>query len=160
MIRQLARCPYCNGCEIALDDRPELVFDPDTAQRPCPHLAWVEARYSEWELGPHGVRHMIGSTEFRWDPPEPGAEERTNQLLPYLKELLESGPDWPYAPAQAFSIQTLCADEKDTAPRGKTDTVEEVDGWAVFASDPAAFWAALPACQERQLAALDVQEGS
>ena len=35
MIRQLA-VPYCNGCEIALDDHPELVFNPATETRaPC-----------------------------------------------------------------------------------------------------------------------------
>ena len=87
MIRHLAQCPYCNGCEIALDDHPELVFNPATDTRaPCPHLAWVDGRYSQWDHPAHGADQMIGSVEFRHD-----SEERTNELLPYLHELLEAG---------------------------------------------------------------------
>jgi hypothetical protein len=83
MTRQLARCPCCSEGEIALDDHPQLAFDPDGTGRPCPHLARVDGRYSQWEHE-HGLNRVIGSVEFRWDPPEPGAEERTEQLLPYL----------------------------------------------------------------------------
>ena len=159
MIRQLARCPYCDGCEITLNDDPDLVFDPGGTGTPCPHLAWVDGRYSQWERSPQGINRVIGSTEFRWDPPEPGAAERTEQLLPYLKELLESAPGWPFAPSQPFRVRTLSAEERANDAKGKSYLVWDVDGWAVFAADPAAFWAALPACQERQLAALDVEEG-
>src|SRR5437016_11666825 len=100
MNRRLAQCPYCNQCEIALDDHPALVFNPDSdSHSPCAHLAWVDGRYSQWEHTPQGLNHVIGSVEFRWDPSVPGAEERTNQLLPYLHELLEAGASWPFAPA-------------------------------------------------------------
>ena len=34
MIRQLAQCPYCKHCELALDDNPQLVFNPDDMRRP------------------------------------------------------------------------------------------------------------------------------
>ena len=39
MIRQLAQCPYCKSTEIALDDAPELLINPDSAEHaPCAHL--------------------------------------------------------------------------------------------------------------------------
>jgi hypothetical protein len=157
MIRKLAQCPYCQSCEVALDDHPELVFNPESErQSPCPHLAWVDGRYSQWEHTGHGANRVIGSTEFRWDPDAPGAAERTEQLLDYLHELLQSGRDWPFAPAEPFAIQTLNAEENATDPRGKSYPVWDVDGWAIFAANPAAFWAALPACHERWSASLDV----
>lgn len=159
MIRQLAQCPYCNDGEVALDDRPDLTFNPGGATSvPCAHLAWVEGRYEQWDKGPHGVLRVIGSTEFRWDPPEPGAAERTEQLLPYLRELVNDGDGWPFAPAQPFVVRLLTAEEKGTDAQGKTYLLWEVDGWAVFTPDPSAFWAALPACQERQLASLEMPE--
>ncbi len=160
MIRQLAQCPYCNGCEIALDDHPELVFNPATETRaPCPHLAWVDGRYSQWDHPGHGADQMIGSVKFRHDAEGPSAEERTDQLLPYLQELLEAGPGWAFGPAEPHVIQRLSAEEKATDSRGKSFTVWDVDGWAVFARNPARLWAQLPSCQERQLAALEVDEG-
>ncbi len=157
MIRHLAQCPFCNRCEVALDDRPDLRFNPDGATPvPCDHLAWVEGRYEQWDQGPHEVLRVIGSTQFRWHPPEPAAVERTEQLLPYLRELVNFGAGWPFAPAQPFVIQRLSAEEKGTDATGRTYPLWEVDGWAVFASNPSAFWAALPACQERQLASLEI----
>ncbi len=158
MIRQLAQCPYCNSCEIGLNDHPDLVFNPESdRQAPCPHLAWVDGRYSQWDRTPHGSR-VIGSTELRWAPDEAGPEERTQQLLPYLHELLEVGPPWPYAPAEPFVLRRLNAEEQATGPDGKTYMLWDVDGGAVFAASPAAFWGAFPACQERQRAALEVEE--
>ena len=65
MIRNLAQCPYCGDCEIALDDHPSLVFNPAGSSSPCGHLAWVEGRYSQWDLSPQGINRAIGSTEFR-----------------------------------------------------------------------------------------------
>src|SRR5438128_2269268 len=118
MIRNLARCPYCGGCEVALDDRPALVFNPDGPPGPCPHLAWVDGRFAEFELNEHGVSHMIGSEEFRWDQPREGAEERTDLLMAYLKELLNNGPGWSFAPAEAFVVQPLSAEEKMTDAKG------------------------------------------
>ena len=160
MIRQLAQCPYCQACEIALDDQPELVFNPDAGRHvPCPHLAWVSGRYSQWERTAHGINREIGSIELRWDPREPGAEERSDRLLDYLRELANNGPGWTFAPAEPFTLQPLTADQKATGPDGKEYLLWDVDGWAVFARDPAAFWAALPACQEKQLAGLEVEGG-
>ena len=159
MIRNLAQCPYCGNCEVALDDAPAVVFNPGGDSGPCPHLAWVDGRYSQWEVSPHGTDHMIGSTEFRWGPPEPGAAERTEGLLPYLKELLNQGPRWAFAPPVPFTPRTLVAEEKRPDDAGRMHTLWDVDGWAVFAPDVAAFWAALPACQERQLEGLRVTEG-
>jgi hypothetical protein len=158
MIRELAQCPYCQRCEVALDDHPALVFNPDGDGRPCPHLAWVDGRYSDWELTPRGVNRVIGSLEFRWDPDEPDAAERTEELLPYLRELLDAGPGWPFAPAVPFTAAPLRAEQTAVDGRGKSYTVWEVDGWALFAQSPAAFWADLPACRDRQLASLRVEE--
>ncbi len=160
MIRQLAQCPYCKHCKIALDDNPQLVFNPtEAAQVPCSHLAWVDGRYSQWDLSPQGINSMIGSTEFRWDPPEPGAEDRTEQLLSYLHELMESGVKWAFAPSEKFAIEPMNAEEKYTDPKkGKVYTRWDVDGAAIFAENPGAFWDALTACQDRQLEALKVKE--
>jgi hypothetical protein len=160
MIRRLAQCPYCHDCEIALDDHPQLVFNPQSErQAPCPHLAWVDGRYSQWEHTPHGADREIGSLEFRWDPAEPGAAGRTERLLPYLRELLRQGPGWAFAPAEPFAVQTVNAEEKGADAQGRTYPVWDVDGWAVFAANPAAFWAALPACQEGQRSGLELDEG-
>ncbi len=158
MIRQLAQCPYCKDCEVALDDHPELVFNPGAArQGPCAHLAWVDGRYSQWERSPQGINRVIGSLEFRWD--FPGMEEQVEGLLPYLRELLDAGAGWAFAPAAAFEVRPLRAEETAQDKRGRSYTLWEVDGWAIFAQAPAAFWAALPAARERQLAALKVEEG-
>src|SRR6516165_7907523 len=114
MIRNLARCPFCGGCEIALDDSPAVVFNPGGSPEPCCHLAWVDGRYSQWERSQQGVDHVIGSTEFRWDPPKPGAVEPTDELLPYLRELVAQGKNWAFAPAVPFALQQLSAEEKAT----------------------------------------------
>ena len=50
----------------------------------------------------------------------------------------------------------LNAEERATDGKGKSHLVWDVDGWAVFAQDPAGFWAQLPACRERWLASLEV----
>jgi hypothetical protein len=156
VIRQLARCPYCGGCEVALDDRPDLVFNPDAGGKPCAHLAWAEGRYSQWDKSPLGTTRVIGSVELRWDPPEPDAAERTEQLLPYLKLLVSANPGWTFAPAVDFRVLDLTAEEKAVDKRGKAYTKWDVDGWVIFARDPAAFWAALPDCHERHLASMEV----
>jgi hypothetical protein len=158
MIRQLARCPFCGGCEIALDDHFGLVFNPDAPASPCPHLAWIDGRFAEWELNAHGGNTLVGSTEFRWDPPEPGAAERTEELLAYLKELINNGSAWAFAPKLAFAVAALSAEEKTTDAKGHVHPRWEVDGAALFAASPMQFWAQLPDCQQRQLSALDVEE--
>src|SRR5262249_22679237 len=158
MIRQLSQCPYCQRCEIALDDHPELVFNPDTpGGAPCEHLVWVDGRFSEWEAAAHGANRVIGSTEFRWDHPTCSAVDPQAQLTDYLKELVNSGKAWDFAPADPFEIQTITAEEKAVDARGKERTVWDVDGWAIFARDAPAFAARLPEYQARQLAALRVE---
>lgn len=158
MIRNLAQCPYCSKCEIALDDSPALAFNPGGIAQPCQHLAWVDGRYSQWEPSPQGIDHVIGSTEFRWDPPEDGAAERTEGLLPYLKELVNQGPTWAMAPSVPFTLCMLVAEENHTDKAGVLHARWDVDGWALFATDVAAFWKALPECQERQMEGLRVED--
>ena len=159
MIRNLAQCPFCSACEIALDDSPAVVCNPEGSRKPCDHLAWVDGRYSQWDRSPQGVDHVIGSTEFRLDPPEPGAAERTDELLAYLRELVSQGPNWQFAPAVPFALRQLSAEDKSQDSKGKSHTLWDIDGWAIFARDPAAFWAALPDCRQRQLEGLQVDEG-
>jgi hypothetical protein len=157
MIRQLAQCPYCQRCELALDDNPQLVFNPEGGPpAPCPHLAWVDGRYEQRERTTHGTERVIGSTEFHWDSNGADAEEQIAALLPYLYELLEAGPGWPFAPSIPFTIQRLSAEGKANDSKGKPYTAWEVDGAAVFAQDPTAFWSALPECQERHLKSLEL----
>ena len=160
MIRNLAQCPYCKNCEIALNDRPDLAFNPDSDGRPCIHLAWVDCRYSQWELSPHGVPRVVGSSDFTWYPPDAGDAEHIEALTPYLHELAQQGSTWAFAPDVPFGLATLSAEEKATNACGKSYTASDVDGSAVFAQDPAAFWAAVPTCQQRLLAGLNVEEGS
>jgi hypothetical protein len=158
MIRQLSQCPYCQQGEIALDDHPEVVFNPDGPRPgPCPHLVWVDGRYSQWDLDAHGFNRMIGSTEFRWDHPALAGVEGELPLTDYLRELAGSGPGWDFAPAQPFHARPISADQKKTDRKGKPHPVWEVDGAALFAQNPPAFVAELPACRDRQLAGLKVK---
>ena len=158
MIRNLARCPYCGGCEIALDDRPNLVFNPDGPSGPCPHLAWAECRFAEFTVDEHGANHMIGSSDITWAPDFPLDEETAAEIHDFIRELLLNGPKWPFAPAVAFAIVPLSAEEKKTDAKGHVHPLWEVDGSAIYAADAKAFWDALPACRERQLDALDVRD--
>lgn len=159
MIGNLARCPYCGTCEVALDDTPAVVFNPGGDPRPCAHLAWIDGRYAQWEVSPQGIDHLIGSTEFRWNPPEPGTADRVEELLPYLKELANQGSSWAFAPPVPFTLGVLLTEEKRPDDAGRMHTLWDVDGWAIFAPDATAFWAALPACQEQQRESLSVKQG-
>ncbi len=154
MTRRLAQCPYCKQCNLALDDHPQLVFEPSGA--PCPHVAWVDGRYSQWERTPHGTDRVIGSTEFRFAPPGAGDYDGQQELLPYLQELAGQGPTWPFAPPGPLTIQPLSAEEKSTDAKGRSHTVWDVDGVAIFAQDAAAFWSAVPNCRQRHLASMQM----
>jgi hypothetical protein len=160
MIRNLARCPYCHGGEIALDERPDLVFDPDGSSAPCSHLAWVDLRFAEFTANEHGGDHMIGSNEFTWAPDYPMEQELADDIHAYLRELLLNGASWAFAPGEAFAIQPMSAEEKKTDAKGHVHPLWEVDGSAIYAADCRVFWEALPGHRQRQLAALDVEEGN
>jgi hypothetical protein len=158
MIRQLAQCPYCHTCEIALDDDQQAVFNPGTdSTAPCAHLLWMLGRYVAWDHGPTGVPRVAWSMEFRWDHPNLAAADFEGHLREYLAELANSGKGWEFAPAERFDVVALSADEKAVDPRGKPYLRWEVDGTGLFAAAPAAFLAALPGCQERHLATLRVK---
>ncbi len=156
MIRNLARCPYCGDCEVALDDASAVVCNPDSSARPCPHLAWVDGRYSQFERSPQGVPHLIGSSEFRWGPP--GPVENIEELVPYLKELANQGQGWPFAPPVPFVLRPLTAEGQSGDAAAEAASSWDIDGCTVFAQDPSAFWAALPDCQQRQLEGLRIDE--
>jgi hypothetical protein len=141
-----------------MDERPELVFNGGQSPTPCPHLAWVDARYEQWEHPAHGVGHVIGSIDLNWNPFGPEGEERLQSLLPYLNELVEHGPGWDFSPPEPFVQQLIDTEETASDASGRTWTPWEVDGWALFAANPAAFWAALPACQQRHLTALEARD--
>lgn len=157
MIGPLAQCPYCQRCELALDDHPQLVFNPDSGPpAPCPHLVWIDGRYEQRERTRFGTESVIGSTEFHWETPVSVADDRARALRPYLQELLETGAGWQFAPTVPFAIQRLSAEGKAQDAAGKPYTAWEVDGYAIFAHEPATFWAALPACHERHLATMTI----
>jgi hypothetical protein len=159
MIRQLAQCPYCKQCELALDDNPQLVFNPDESRHaPCPHLAFVDGRYEQRERDQRGIERVIGSTEFRWLFGNPDNEDGIGPIGPYLGELVESGPGWEFAPPIPFVVQRLSAEGKANDAKGASYTAWEVDGYCIYAEDPAAFWAALPSCHQRHLASLHLEE--
>ena len=158
MIGQLAQCPYCQGCEIALDDSPQLVFNPDAGNSdPCPHLVKVEARYSQWGRSPQGVSRVIGSTDCCWDHPALDAADYDGHLKDYLTELVNAGRAWEFAPSSDFEVCRLSRDEKQRDARGHEQPIWEVDGEALFARDATVFLAELPGCQEQHLAASRVE---
>jgi hypothetical protein len=78
-----------------------------------------------------------------------GAPEEPDSLIAYLKELVNSGKRWEFAPPEPFEIESLSADAKDTDAKGKEYPLWDVDGAAVFARNPTAFLASLHACQAR-----------
>jgi len=159
MIRQLAQCPYCKHCELALDDNPQLVFNPDDSEHaPYPHLAFVDGGYEQRERDKRGIEHVIGSTEFRWLSDSRDTEDRIGSIEPYLRELLESGPAWEFAPPVPFVAQPLSAEGKALDAKGAAYTAWEVDGYCIFAENPATFWASLPACHQRHLASMNLEE--
>ena len=155
MIRQLAQCPYCQGCEVALTDSPELVFNPGGTGGPCPHLVWLEGRYSQWELTILPGRktrlpRLIGSTELGWAHPALGEGEEGERAWTFLRELAGAGTGWDFAPPIAHVVQPISLDQTVKGPDGKDHPSWEVEGAVIFAQDAPAFVAAIPACLERQ----------
>jgi hypothetical protein len=154
MIHQLTKCPYCQHCEVVLDDHPQLAFTPDGS--PCPHAAWIDGRYLQWEHTPHGTDRVMGSTEFRYAPPAVGDYDAQQEILPYLQELAQQGAAWPFAPPMPLTILPLSAEEKSTDAKGHGRAVWDIDGVAIFAQDAAEFWSVVPACRQRQLASMEM----
>ena len=108
-------------------------------------------------MGPSGAKRadgMIGSVETHHD-----SEERTNELLPYLHELLEAGPGWALGPAEPASFGRSARRKKPATPgaralrSGMWTAGPSLPGTRPGSGRP------LPSCQERQLAALEVDEG-
>ncbi len=159
MIRPLAQCPYCQGCEVALTESFDVVLNPDAKPpRPCPHLMRVEGRYSQWGLDPlpgrkTKVARMVGSNEFAWQHPDLAARQDADLLQTYLKELVSSGAGWEFAPSVEHLVRTISLDRKVKEADGREYPNWEIEGTALFARDAAAFVASLPACLARQSAA-------
>lgn len=156
MIRQLAQCPYCQNCEIALTDSLDVVFNPDSeAGQPCPHLIWLEGRYSQFALSPlpgrkTKIARMIGSNEFEWLHPDPASSADAAPLRNYLKELASAGGGWSFAPAEEHALRFMSADHKITDANGKEYPEWEVEGTVLFAADAPALLRNLPSYVERQ----------
>jgi hypothetical protein len=158
MNRQLSQCPYCQSCEIALDDEPRIVFNPVTSsQAPCAHLVWVDGRYSQWERTQYGTSRVIGSTEFGWDHPRLGATVDNTPLTDYLRELANSGRSWAFAPSGPFEVKQISAEEKAKDRKGKEYTLWDIDGWAIFAQNAGAFVTQVPDCLGKQLAGWKIE---
>jgi hypothetical protein len=166
MIRPLAQCPYCQGCEVALSDSFDVVLNPDAdPPQPCPHLIWVEGRYTQWGLSPlpgrkTKIARMVGSNEFAWQHPGLAARDETGALSAYLKELTGAGGGWEFAPPAAYVVRAILLDEKIKDATGREYPNWDVEGTAVFAAEPEAFLDSLPACAERQNAAWTDLPGS
>jgi len=151
MSKQLAQCPYCAGCAISLNDRFEVVFNPDRLDHtPCLHLICAHGGCSQWERTPQGMSRVIGSTTIHWYHPDLAASDFSESLFPYMEMLAESGKGWEFAPAELFEIQAISEEGKALDPQGKEFTGWEADGWVVFACPPRPFLAAIRECQAKQ----------
>jgi len=156
MARQLTQCPYCHGGMVALDDDLGLAFALDDASAPpCPHVIWVEGRYSQWGLSAlpgrkTKIARMIGSNEFAWHHPGVGAMSDPDLIEGYLKELAAAGSSWESAPPVKHTVRAISAEETHTEPDGKTYPNWEVEGTAIFAADAGEFLASLPGCLEQR----------
>jgi hypothetical protein len=150
MIRQLADCPYCGGCEIALTDNPDVAINPDKAGGPCPHLVWVAGRYSQYQLSPIAgrrtkVARMIGSTEFEWVHPDLTADDADPRLSAHLRQWTAGDQ----LPAAAHRVQAISRDQAVTEADGRSYPSWEIEGIAVFAEDAATFLNGLEASLDR-----------
>lgn len=153
MIKQLAQCPYCEKCEIALSDNLQLVCNPEMSRLPCVHLVWAEGRYSQWERRPIDGRktkmpHMIGSTEFEWQHPLLAAHEDAAELRAFLKERVAAESDWEFMPPARHQLRSISRDQMVTEDHCVYPDWE-VEGVAVFAEDAEAFVGSLPDCIAR-----------
>jgi hypothetical protein len=150
MSRQLAECPYCGSCEITLNDSLDVTFhSAGGSSEPCPHLVWVEGRYSQWGLNAlpgrkTKIARMVGSNEFEWQHPGLTAAEDPEQQRAYLKELARAGSNWEYAPLVKHTVRLISAEETVTEPDGRTYPSCEVEGVAIFTADAQEFLAGLP----------------
>ncbi len=126
MIRQLAQCPYCQSCEVALTDSFEVVLNPDAdPPQPCPHLIWIEGRYSQWGVSPLAGRktkiaRMIGSNEFGWQQPALVARDDAEPLQTYLKEMVGAGGGWEFAPSEPHIVRAISASKKSPRPMARS----------------------------------------
>ena len=158
MIRQLAQCPYCQHCEVALTDNFDLVFNPDAKpSRPCPHLIRVEGRYSQWGLNPlpgrkTKIARMVGSNEFAWQHPDLTAREDVDNCSPTSRIWSAPGPAGSSPPPRSISCGRFRSIRKSRRRMARYPNWE-IEGTALFARDAAAFVASLPACLARQSAA-------
>jgi hypothetical protein len=82
-----------------------------------------------------------------------GASEAPHDQTAYLKELVNAGKDWEFAPPVPFEIASLSAEQKAADSKGREYTLWDVDGAAVFARTASAVLEALPECQARHNAA-------
>jgi hypothetical protein len=139
VLRELVQCPYSQGSEVALPDSLDVVLKPDAnSPQPCPHLIWVEGRYSQCGLSPlpgrkTKIARMVGSTEFEWLHPSLDARHDTEQLRTFLKDLVGAGSGWEFAPSEGHSVRPISVDQKITDASGKEYPRWEIEGTAVFA---------------------------
>lgn len=160
MSKQLARCPYCDECSISLNDRFEIVFNPDNGdQAPCEHLIWAAGECSQWEPIVYSTSRIIGTTVIHWNHPGLSTIGPCNSFVPYLVMLVQSGPGWEFAPAEPFFIQGICEEGMGLDLRDKEYSVWEADGWAIFARRPWEFLADIVQCRDKQSATCQEDAG-
>jgi hypothetical protein len=159
MIHEIARCPYCEGGVLTVeDDGPGVLFGPDPAGgRPCAHLAVADVALSACDAG-RGVeiagrsgawqwRHGEGWRPLPWARPWDCLSEFIDHLFAGLLE-----PDaWPAVEhkvvggtAGAREARQLGSGVFPLRGRPGEDPVTAcLDGSAAYAPDPAALMEAL-----------------
>jgi hypothetical protein len=153
MIREVARCPYCHGGVIAVDDDPlTLLLNPDRAcAEPCPHLAFATVLLHAYGPG-SGMRAVEGHTAawlwVRGEGPRRLPWDRFDPLADYLGGI--AGEDYTDdRPAVEYRLAGGTAGEREEArpgtgefalpARGAGPQLHGIlDGWAFYSPDPAA----------------------
>lgn len=149
MNRQLAQCPYCQECAISLNDSFRVVINLDTPdQAPCEHLIWANGGCSQWEPMIYGTSRIIGSTAIHWRHPE--LDTACESFSSYMEMLVRGETGWESPPAESYQIQGISEEAMALDLQGREYPAWEADGWAVFASRPREFLAAIVACREKQ----------
>jgi hypothetical protein len=155
MIREVARCPYCDGGGIAVDDDPlTLLFNPDRpGGEPCRHLAFASVGLEALSPVLYGLPMDGHSAGWLWVRGE-GLRRLTrghiDPLADYVDMLacdLIPGPE--DLPAVEYLVAGATAGDREEARPGTGEFpfaargagpqfLGILDGWGLYARDPEA----------------------
>jgi hypothetical protein len=154
MIREVARCPYCLGGVIAVDDdQVTVVFDPGrVGGTPCSHLAFASIGLGVYD-GDNGKLVEQRGGEWVWVRGE-GLRQvpsgRLDRLTDYLDMLAcDLLPDGESRPAVEYQVTGATAGEREEAHPGTGEFSLPnpgngppfdclLDGWGFYAPAPEA----------------------